>query len=191
MSAVLVVRGSLHFFLSLNFFWSVPQWKSLDIPALNILTFPQVWRKCGMRIFTVAQMEDNSIQMKKDLATFLYHLRIEAEVEVVEMVWSSRCLTTRVMHRFSVQYLDILKKKQWHQVVTLKIAASFSPPGFASEPDDMHIHVWIAHSPFLIFRRFYWRRRCLPLKQYSSSIFQSAHVLVSYIIMHNTNYCFS
>lgn len=47
---------------------------------------PQVWRKCGMRIFTVAQMEDNSIQMKKDLATFLYHLRIEAEVEVVEMV---------------------------------------------------------------------------------------------------------
>lgn len=39
-----------------------------------------------MRIFTVAQMEDNSIQMKKDLKMFLYHLRIEAEVEVVEMV---------------------------------------------------------------------------------------------------------
>ncbi|XP_069489866.1 solute carrier family 12 member 6 isoform X2 [Ambystoma mexicanum] len=45
----------------------------------------KVWRKCNIRIFTVAQMEDNSIQMKKDLATFLYHLRIEAEVEVVEM----------------------------------------------------------------------------------------------------------
>lgn len=39
-----------------------------------------------MRIFTVAQMDDNSIQMKRDLATFLYQLRIEAEVEVVEMV---------------------------------------------------------------------------------------------------------
>ena len=39
-----------------------------------------------MRIFTVAQMDDNSIQMKKDLTTFLYHLRIEAQVEVVEMV---------------------------------------------------------------------------------------------------------
>lgn len=38
-----------------------------------------------MRIFTVAQMDDNSIQMKKDLAMFLYQLRIEAEVEVVEM----------------------------------------------------------------------------------------------------------
>ncbi|XP_008316459.1 solute carrier family 12 member 6 isoform X1 [Cynoglossus semilaevis] len=45
----------------------------------------KVWRKCAMRIFTVAQMEDNSIQMKKDLATFLYHLRIQADVEVVEM----------------------------------------------------------------------------------------------------------
>lgn len=38
----------------------------------------------------MAQMEDNSIQMKKDLATFLYHLRIEAEVEVVEMVRFAR-----------------------------------------------------------------------------------------------------
>lgn len=47
---------------------------------------PQVWRKCRMRIFTVAQVDDNSIQMKKDLQMFLYHLRISAEVEVVEMV---------------------------------------------------------------------------------------------------------
>lgn len=39
-----------------------------------------------MRIFTVAQVDDNSVQMKKDLQTFLYHLRISAEVEVVEMV---------------------------------------------------------------------------------------------------------
>uniref|UniRef100_A0A8C1MU03 Solute carrier family 12 member 5a n=1 Tax=Cyprinus carpio TaxID=7962 RepID=A0A8C1MU03_CYPCA len=46
----------------------------------------KVWRKCKMRIFTVAQMDDNSIQMKKDLTTFLYHLRIDAAVEVVEMV---------------------------------------------------------------------------------------------------------
>ncbi|KAJ6651796.1 hypothetical protein lerEdw1_016473 [Lerista edwardsae] len=55
----------------------------------GLLTLPvpnsKVWRKCKIRIFTVAQLEDNSIQMKKDLATFLYHLRIEAEVEVVEM----------------------------------------------------------------------------------------------------------
>ncbi|XP_041417026.1 solute carrier family 12 member 4 isoform X2 [Xenopus laevis] len=45
----------------------------------------KVWKKCKMRIFTVAQMNDNSIQMRKDLGIFLYHLRLEAEVEVVEM----------------------------------------------------------------------------------------------------------
>uniref|UniRef100_A0A3B3UN52 Solute carrier family 12 member 5b n=1 Tax=Poecilia latipinna TaxID=48699 RepID=A0A3B3UN52_9TELE len=49
----------------------------------------KVWRKCKIRIFTVAQMDDNSIQMKKDLITFLYHLRIDAAVEVVEMVRDS------------------------------------------------------------------------------------------------------
>ncbi|CAI9535800.1 unnamed protein product [Staurois parvus] len=50
-----------------------------------LLRHHKVWKRCTMRIFTVAQMDDNSIQMKKDLTTFLYHLRIIAEVEVVEM----------------------------------------------------------------------------------------------------------
>ncbi|XP_028282952.1 solute carrier family 12 member 7-like isoform X2 [Parambassis ranga] len=50
-----------------------------------LLTQHKVWRKCKMRIFTVAQMDDNSIQMKKDLQMFLYHLRLDAVVEVVEM----------------------------------------------------------------------------------------------------------
>lgn len=49
-----------------------------------------------MRIFTVAQLDDNSIQMKKDLQMFLYHLRLNAEVEVVEMV--SHFLLTFVHH---------------------------------------------------------------------------------------------
>uniref|UniRef100_A0A669DAC7 Solute carrier family 12 member 7a n=1 Tax=Oreochromis niloticus TaxID=8128 RepID=A0A669DAC7_ORENI len=51
-----------------------------------LLSQHKVWRKCKMRIFTVAQMDDNSIQMKKDLQMFLYQLRLNAVVEVVEMV---------------------------------------------------------------------------------------------------------
>jgi potassium/chloride transporter 4/5/6 len=50
-----------------------------------LLTQHKVWMKCKMRIFTVAQMEDNSIQMEKDLKTFLYHLRLNADVAVIEM----------------------------------------------------------------------------------------------------------
>merc|ERR1712088_2457 len=45
----------------------------------------RTWKNCKLRIFSVAQPEDNSIQMKKDLKTFLYHLRIEADIDVVEM----------------------------------------------------------------------------------------------------------
>ncbi|CAG0882391.1 unnamed protein product [Cyprideis torosa] len=45
----------------------------------------KTWKACRMRIFTVAQLEDNSIQMKKDLKNFLYQLRIDADVEVVEL----------------------------------------------------------------------------------------------------------
>ncbi|KAK2821909.1 hypothetical protein Q5P01_021974 [Channa striata] len=50
-----------------------------------LLSQHKVWKKCKMRIFTVAQMDDNSIQMKKDLQIFLYQLRLDAVVEVVEM----------------------------------------------------------------------------------------------------------
>ncbi|XP_026169313.1 solute carrier family 12 member 7-like isoform X2 [Mastacembelus armatus] len=50
-----------------------------------LLSQHKVWKKCKMRIFTVAQMDDNSIQMKKDLQMFLYHLRLDAVVEVVEL----------------------------------------------------------------------------------------------------------
>ncbi|XP_040186135.1 solute carrier family 12 member 5 isoform X2 [Rana temporaria] len=64
-------------------------WVVHDGGMLMLLPFllghHKVWKRCTMRIFTVAQMDDNSIQMKKDLTTFLYHLRITAEVEVVEM----------------------------------------------------------------------------------------------------------
>ncbi|XP_029645952.1 solute carrier family 12 member 4 isoform X2 [Octopus sinensis] len=45
----------------------------------------KVWKNCKLRIFTVAQLEDNSIQMEKDLNQYMYNLRIEAEVKIVEM----------------------------------------------------------------------------------------------------------
>ncbi len=46
----------------------------------------KVWARCRIRLFTVAQLEDNSVEMKKDLEQYMYQLRIEAEVNVIEMV---------------------------------------------------------------------------------------------------------
>lgn len=45
----------------------------------------KVWKRCRMRIFTVAEIEDNSIQMKKDIEKFVYDLRMVAEVQVIEI----------------------------------------------------------------------------------------------------------
>ena len=38
------------------------------------------------------EMEDNSITMKKDLETYLYQLRIAADVDVIEMVSPVWCV---------------------------------------------------------------------------------------------------
>jgi solute carrier family 12 (potassium/chloride transporter), member 4/6 len=46
----------------------------------------KIWSHCRIRLFTVAQLEDNSVEMKKDLEQYMYQLRIEAEVNVIEMV---------------------------------------------------------------------------------------------------------
>ncbi|XP_070443365.1 solute carrier family 12 member 7 isoform X4 [Equus przewalskii] len=72
----------------------------------------KVWRKCRMRIFTVAQVDDNSIQMKKDLQMFLYHLRIRAEVEVVEMVENDISAFTYEKTLMMEQRSQMLKQMQ-------------------------------------------------------------------------------
>ena len=46
---------------------------------------------CGFLQFTMncllnAVMQDNSIQMKRDIQSFVYNLRLSAEVQVIEMV---------------------------------------------------------------------------------------------------------
>ena len=46
----------------------------------------KIWQKCKLRLFTVSQPNENSIQIKNDLAQYMYFLRIDAEVDVVEMV---------------------------------------------------------------------------------------------------------
>ena len=51
----------------------------------HLLQQHKVWKNCKTRIFTVAQMEDNSLKMKHALQQHLYQLRIEAEVKVVEL----------------------------------------------------------------------------------------------------------
>ena len=59
----------------------------------------RTWKKCRMRIFTVAQAEDNSIQMKKDLKQFLYQLR-SAVVQIAKLLTSFSTYTEKYDIRF-------------------------------------------------------------------------------------------
>ncbi|XP_076832161.1 solute carrier family 12 member 7-like [Brachyhypopomus gauderio] len=72
----------------------------------------KVWKKCKMRIFTVAHLDDNSIQMKNDLMVFLYQLRLDAEVEVVEMHESDISAFTYEKTLVMEQRCQLLKQMQ-------------------------------------------------------------------------------
>jgi potassium/chloride transporter 4/5/6 len=65
-------------------------WVVHDGGLLMLLPFllnkHKTWRNTVVRLFTIAQVEDNTVQMKKDLERFLYHLRIQAQVVVIEML---------------------------------------------------------------------------------------------------------
>jgi len=72
----------------------------------------RTWRHCKMRLFTVAQLEDNSIQMKKDLKTSLYNLRMDADIEVVEMMDSDISAYTYERTLMMEQRNQMLKEMQ-------------------------------------------------------------------------------
>ncbi|XP_053401754.1 solute carrier family 12 member 4-like isoform X2 [Mercenaria mercenaria] len=89
--ALLVAKGAKNFPLSsekvkgtIDVWWIV-QDGGLLVLLPYLLRQHKTWKNCKLRLFSVAQMHDNNIQMKKDLKSFMYKLRIEADVEVVDM----------------------------------------------------------------------------------------------------------
>ncbi|KFM79937.1 Solute carrier family 12 member 4, partial [Stegodyphus mimosarum] len=98
----------------------------------------RVWKNCKLRIFTIAQLEDNSIQMKKDLGTFLYQLRITAEVEVVEMVdtdISAYTYERTLMMEQRSQMLKHLKQRRGTLTLVQTIKDSVNQP--TSKPNKV------------------------------------------------------
>ena len=50
-----------------------------------LLKQSKVWRGCKLRIIAVAQAHDNNIKLKADLQAYVYALRIDAAVTIVEL----------------------------------------------------------------------------------------------------------
>ncbi|KAF8370349.1 kcc-2 [Pristionchus pacificus] len=89
--AMIVTKGSENFPTNkerMNGFIDV-WWVVHDGGLLMLLPFllkqHKVWRSCSLRLFVIATIEENNVQMKNDLQRFLYQLRISAQVNVIEM----------------------------------------------------------------------------------------------------------
>ena len=59
--------------------------------------------------------------MKKDLQTFMYQLRIQADVEVVEMVSTAEKSYMFRIQKYSLNHDDILKNWPYSREMTLKM----------------------------------------------------------------------
>lgn len=68
--------------------WFITHDGGLMLQIGYLLCLNKVWRNCKLRLFTVAEVNDNSIKMKEGLETYLKLLRINAQVKVIEMVSS-------------------------------------------------------------------------------------------------------
>ena len=99
----------------------------------------KVWRQCKLRIFAVAQEEDNSIQMKKDLQQFLYQVRITAVVFIIELpdtdisayTYDRTFLMEERQHMLEAFKLSRRKRRRYVQSVvdsSHRKGASHSPP---------------------------------------------------------------
>ncbi|ESN99040.1 hypothetical protein HELRODRAFT_66482, partial [Helobdella robusta] len=100
----------------------------------------KVWKLCSMRIFTVAQMDDNIDQIRMDLQTFLYHLRLKAEVFVVPLPDSAiRAYTYEralIMEQRSAMMKEMrLKRKRLRNMVRVIIGLHQQSPS-PSTPDE-------------------------------------------------------
>lgn len=107
----------------------------------------KTWKNCKLRIFTVAQLEDNSIQMKKDLSTFLYHLRIEADVEVVEMMDSDISAYTYERTLMMEQRIEMLKHIRVNRKDSLNVLQSIVDHHFVQSQSQRNTKVRFIETP--------------------------------------------
>ncbi|XP_076449230.1 solute carrier family 12 member 4-like [Babylonia areolata] len=101
-----------------------------------LLTREKPWKHCKLRIFTVAQMEDNSITMKKDLEMYLYQLRISAEVDVIEMSKQDISAYTYERTLMMEQRTEMLRSMRLSRPQPQSIVDRNHPAGLPGEPNQ-------------------------------------------------------
>ncbi|VDD87242.1 unnamed protein product [Enterobius vermicularis] len=88
---LLVVKGITEFPVSvirltgkIDVYWIV-QDGGLCVLVAYLLRQSKVWRGCKLRVIAVAQERDNNTKLQGDLQKYVYQLRVDAEILVVEL----------------------------------------------------------------------------------------------------------
>lgn len=93
---------------TIDIWWIIHDGGLLFLVAF-LLKRNKVWSRCRIRLFTVTQTEDDSVAMKRDLEQYMYQLRIEAEVDVIEMVCSANSLVLLIIKDILLTFRRIKK----------------------------------------------------------------------------------
>ncbi|XP_025076500.1 solute carrier family 12 member 4-like isoform X4 [Pomacea canaliculata] len=115
-----------------------------------LLTRERPWKHCKLRIFTVAQMEDNSITMKKDLEHYLYQLRIGADVDVIEMSGqdiSAYTYERTLMMEQRTQMLRNMRVKKIEPQSIVDRAHHGGNPGAGDQASPQKVHLQLESVP--------------------------------------------
>jgi hypothetical protein len=66
--------------------WWIVHDGGLLLLIVFLLKKHKIWHKCKLRLFTIAQENEDSGKIKNDLVQYMYFLRIDAQIEVIEIV---------------------------------------------------------------------------------------------------------
>ena len=69
---------------TIDLWWIIDDGGLLLLIAI-LLKKHKIWEKCKLRIFTTTTDEENFLHIKNNLIKYIYHLRIDAEVDLIEM----------------------------------------------------------------------------------------------------------
>uniref|UniRef100_A0AC34F2J7 Solute carrier family 12 member 6 n=1 Tax=Panagrolaimus sp. ES5 TaxID=591445 RepID=A0AC34F2J7_9BILA len=96
-----------------------------------LLKQSKVWRGCKLRVIAVAQAHDNNLKLQADLQAYVYALRIEAKIIIVELAdpeISSAAFERTLLMEERTRYMKALRPRP--------NSLSNAPPPVDSTPDD-------------------------------------------------------
>lgn len=118
---------------TIDVYWIV-QDGGLCLLIAYLLTQHKVWRRCKIRVIAIAQENDNNVKIQKDLHDYVYKLRINATILVVELAdpeISKAAFEQTLLMEERARLARSIRKD--NEAVAIQSATSITTPGSRDE----------------------------------------------------------